>query len=59
MSTFDECWHDTKSKKGDELGIDLSQLKGSRKVADDFKAINAPYSSAEEELATVVAETIV
>ena len=42
---------------GDELGIDLSQLKGwSRKVADDFKAINAPYSSAEEELATVVAE---
>ena len=41
----------------DELGIDLSQLKGwSRKVADDFKAINAPYSSAEEELATVVAE---
>lgn len=41
----------------EELNIDLPKLKEwSKKVADDFKAINVPYSSAEEELATVVAE---
>jgi len=39
------------------LGITLGQLKEwSKKVADDFEAINKPYSSAEEELASVVAE---
>ena len=41
----------------DGLGISLGQLKEwSKKVADDFNAINKPYSSAEEELAVVVAE---
>ena len=41
----------------EELGVNLSQLKEwSKKVAEDYKALNVPYSSTDEELAAVVAE---